>query len=78
MAFARDPASFFTVNISTEFEKDGVLVFPISAVSGQGLKELLYHVKDLLATCPKEITVFESEFDPTILEIIDEDLFSQL
>ncbi len=53
-------------------EKEGIKVFPISAVSGKGLKELLYHVKDLLATCPKEITVFESEFDPSILEIIDE------
>ena len=60
-------------SLKTEFEeKEGIKVFPISAVSGKGLKELLYHVKELLATCPKEITVFESEFDPTILEIIDE------
>ena len=60
-------------SLRAEFEeKEGIKVFPISAVSGKGLKELLYHVKDLLATCPKEIMVFESEFDPTILEIIDE------
>ena len=60
-------------SLKAEFEEtEGIKVFPISAVSGKGLKELLYHVKDLLATCPKEITVFESEFDPTILEIIDE------
>jgi len=60
-------------SLKAEFEeKEGIKVFPISAVSGKGLKELLYHVKELLATCPKEITVFESEFDPTILEIIDE------
>ena len=60
-------------SLKAEFEeKEGIKVFPISAVSGKGLKELLYHVKDLLSTCPKEITVFESEFDPTILEIIDE------
>ena len=60
-------------SLKAEFEeKEGIKVFPISAVSGKGLKELLYHVKDLLASCPKEITVFESEFDPTILEIIDE------
>ena len=59
--------------LKEEFEeKEGIKVFPISAVSGKGLKELLYHVKELLASCPKEITVFESEFDPTILEIIDE------
>lgn len=60
-------------SLKAEFEeKEGIKVFPISAVSGKGLKELLYHVKELLASCPKEITVFESEFDPTILEIIDE------
>ncbi len=60
-------------SLKAEFEeKEGIKVFPISAVSGKGLKELLYHVKELLATCPKEITVFESEFDPSILEIIDE------
>lgn len=60
-------------SLREEFEeKEGIKVFPISAVSGKGLKDLLYHVKDLLATCPKEITVFESEFDPSILEIIDE------
>ena len=60
-------------SLRAEFEdKEGIKVFPISAVSGKGLKELLYHVKDLLAACPKEITVFESEFDPSILEIIDE------
>ena len=60
-------------SLREEFEeKEGIKVFPISAVSGKGLKELLYHVKELLATCPKEITVFESEFDPSILEIIDE------
>ena len=60
-------------SLKAEFEeKEGIKVFPISAVSGKGLKELLYHVKELLATCPKEITVFETEFDPTILEMIDE------
>ena len=32
-----------------EFEKDGIQVFPISAVSGKGVRELLFHVKELLA-----------------------------
>ena len=30
-------------SLRQEFEKDGIRVFPISAVSGKGLKELLYH-----------------------------------
>ncbi len=49
-----------------EFEKEGIKVFPISAVSGKGLKELLYHVNNLLETCSKEPVVYEQEFDPAL------------
>ena len=55
-----------------EFEKDGVKVFPISAVSGKGLKELLYHVNNLLETCGKAPIVYEQEFDPAFLFFKDE------
>lgn len=47
-----------------EFENEKTKVFPISAVSGQGVKELLYYVNSLLEKLPKEDTVFESEYDP--------------
>lgn len=49
-----------------EFEPKGIEVFSISAVSGQGVKELLYHVQELLKTCPEEVTVYEPEFDPAL------------
>ena len=55
-----------------EFEKNGVKVFPISAVSGKGLKELLYHVNNLLETCGKAPIVYEQEFDPALLFFKDE------
>ncbi|MBP3488108.1 MAG: GTPase ObgE [Roseburia sp.] len=55
-----------------EFEKDGIKVFPISAVSGKGLKELLYHVNELLSTCSKEPVVYEQEFDPALRFFKDE------
>ena len=55
-----------------EFETEGIKVFPVSAVSGQGRKELLYEVKNLLATCPKETTVYEQEFDPELNFFKDE------
>ena len=58
--------------LRNEFEPDGIKVFPISAVSGQGLKELLYEVKNLLSTCPKETTVYEQEFDPALNFFKDE------
>ena len=40
--------------LRAEFEKDGIQIFPISAVSGKGLRELLYHVNHLLETCSRE------------------------
>lgn len=55
-----------------EFEPKGIQVFAISAVSGQGVKELLYHVQELLKTCPDEITIYESEFDPALRFFDDE------
>lgn len=53
-------------SLKDEFEKDGIKVFPISAVSGKGLKELLYEVKRLLDQCPKETFVYEQEYDPAL------------
>lgn len=53
-------------SLKEEFEKDDIKVFPISAVSGKGLKELLYHVNNLLETCSKEPMVYEQEFDPAL------------
>ena len=50
--------------IRQEFEPQGMKVFAISAVSGKGLKELLYYVKGLLDTIDKEPVIFEQEFFP--------------
>ncbi len=51
----------------------GVPVFPISAVTGQGVKELLYAISEKLETIGGEPTVFEQEYDPEIaLAVSDE------
>lgn len=50
--------------IRDEFEPQGIKVFAISAVSGKGLKELLYYVRELLDTLPETPMVFEQEFFP--------------
>ena len=52
-----------------EFEPQGIKVFPISAVSGQGVKELLYHVNDMLKTLDDKPVIFEKEFDINELRI---------
>lgn len=54
------------------FEPEGFKVFPISAVSGQGLKELLYHVKGILDKMDSSPVVFEREFFPEDLQISEE------
>lgn len=46
------------------FEPQGIPVFAISAVSGKGIKELLYHVKDMLSHLDTTPIVFEKEFFP--------------
>lgn len=50
--------------IRKEFEPKGIKVFPISAVSGEGVKELLYYVRELLDTLDDEMIVFEQEYFP--------------
>lgn len=71
--------------LKEEFEPKGIKVFPISAVSGQGVKELLYHVKELLNHVEPEPIVFEREYftdtmqfakEPFTVEKTEEHLFT--
>ena len=50
--------------LKAEFEPQGIKVFPISAISGKGLKELLYEVNHMLEEIHEEPTVFEQEYFP--------------
>ena len=50
-------------DIKKEFEPE-IKVYPISAVSGKGLKELLYHVREMLDEFDDAPTIFEQEYDP--------------
>ena len=50
--------------IKAEFEPKGIKVFPISAISGQGLREILYHVNNLLVQMDDKIIIFEQEYFP--------------
>lgn len=48
--------------LKKEFEPMGIRVFPISAVTGDGVRELLYHVKEMLDSIPEDPVVFEKEY----------------
>ena len=47
-----------------EFEPKGIPVFPLSAVTGEGVDEILSKAADLLDEADDEPVLFASEFDP--------------
>lgn len=53
--------------IKKAFEPEGIKVYPISSVTGQGLKELLYYVRELLDSMTDEPVMFEKELDTDTL-----------
>lgn len=59
--------------LKAEFEPKGIPVYPISAISGQGLKELLYHVRDMLDQLDQEPAVFAQEYFPEEERVSDSD-----
>lgn len=50
--------------IKAEFEPKGIKVYPISAVTGDGVRELLYYVNEMLEGIGEDTTVFEQEYFP--------------
>ncbi len=46
------------------FEPKGIRVFPISGVTGQGMKELLYYVSEQLGRLDDKPVIFEQEYFP--------------
>ncbi|NMA83293.1 MAG: GTPase ObgE [Epulopiscium sp.] len=71
--------------IRKKYEPLGVRVFPISAASGEGLKELLYYAGELLQTINKDPIVFETEYlddydewkteEPHVIEKVEEGVY---
>lgn len=58
--------------LKAEFEPQGIDVFPISAVSGKGIRELLYKVEHMLDNLDESLIIFEQEYFPE--EMVDESL----
>ena len=50
--------------IKKEFEPKGIKVYPISAISGDGVRTLLYDVNNMLEKLEQKPIVFEQEFFP--------------
>ncbi|MCI9440912.1 MAG: GTPase ObgE [Ruminococcus sp.] len=50
--------------LNREFEPKGIRVFPISGVTGQGIRELLYYVADELQKLDQSPVIFKQEYFP--------------
>lgn len=50
--------------LRAEYEPKGIKVFPISAVSRQGVKELMFYVKELLDEAKEPPVIYEQEYFP--------------
>lgn len=73
LIFTEDGEEDPVEKIRKEFEPKGYKVFPISAATGKGLKELLYYVQNRLDEIPKEEQFFVPEFDPEVM-LVEENL----
>ena len=70
-----DPEDDPVARIKAEFEPQGVEVVAISAVTGEGVKELLYKVSAMLEQIDDAPIVFEQEYFPEIEKPTDEEPF---
>ena len=61
MIYAEDDP---VARIRAEFEPQGIPVYAISAISGQGLRELLYAINNRLEQLDTKPVIFEQEFFP--------------
>ncbi len=50
--------------IRNNIESNNVDVYGMSAVSGKGVKDVLWHINSLLNSCDDDIITYEQEFDP--------------
>ncbi len=70
-----DPEDDPVARIKAEFEPQGVEVVPISAVTGEGVKTLLYKVSAMLENVDDAPVVFEQEYFPELENPTDEEPF---
>lgn len=54
--------------LKDEYEPKGIKVFPISAVSGKGVEELLWYVNNLVKEAPDEVIEFAPEMDVEFMD----------
>ncbi|GFI01384.1 MAG: GTPase ObgE [Lachnospiraceae bacterium] len=62
--------------LKEEFEPKGIKVYPISAISGKGIRELLYHVRNMLDQIDDRPIIFEQEYFPECMISTSDDPYT--
>lgn len=62
--------------IRERFEPEGVEVYAVSALTGEGIKELLYHINDRLKEMPAEPLTFTPEYVPDQELLYEQEAFT--
>jgi GTP-binding protein len=66
--FYGDEGNEIINKLKAAFESEGIMVFPISAVSGSGIDSLLRYVRKMLDETDSTPVIFEQEFFPEDME----------
>lgn len=76
MIFAQEGESNPVQILKEEFEPKGIRVYPISAISGKGIRELLYQVRHMLDEINEKPLIFEQEFFPEFMFKVSDEPFT--
>ncbi len=76
MIFVGDGAEDPVKKLKEEFEPKKIKVYPISAISGKGIRELLYHVRNMLDQIDDKPIIFEQEFFPEYMISVSDDPYT--
>ena len=76
MIFAQEGESDPVQILKEEFEPKGIRVYPISAISGKGIREMLYQVRHMLDEINEKPLIFEQEFFPEFMFKVSDEPFT--
>ncbi len=76
MIFAQEEESDPVQILKEEFEPKGIRVYPISAISGKGIRELLHQVRHMLDEINEKPLIFEQEFFPEFMFKVSDEPFT--
>ncbi len=76
MIFAQEEEADPVQILKEEFAPKGIRVYPISAISGKGIRELLYQVRHMLDEINEKPLIFEQEFFPEFMFKVSDEPFT--